>query len=99
MLLNPHVPRLGQTLYVYGNDPNHPNGTWNIEVGYGLVNAGAAVALAQQMGGYTYIRDSIVTGTVVWTGNKMIHDSLVIDHHCCQLFEAGIFCDFLGQDE
>ena len=66
-------------LYVYGNDPNHPNGTWNIEVGYGLVNAGAAVALAQQMGGYTYIRDSIVTGTVVWTGNKMIHDSLVID--------------------
>jgi len=66
-------------LYVYGNDPNHPNGTWNIEVGYGLVNAGAAVALAQQMGGYKYIRDSIVTGTVVWTGNKMIHDSLVID--------------------
>ena len=65
--------------YDYENNPNHPNGTWNIKVGYGLVNAGDAVALAQQMGGYTYIRDSIVTGTVVWTGNKMIHDSLVVN--------------------
>ena len=66
-------------LYSYATNPDHPNGTWNIEVGYGLVNAYAAVQLAQQMGGYTYIKDSIVTGNVTWTGNKMIHDSLVID--------------------
>ena len=66
-------------LYVYGNDPNHPNGTWNIEVGYGLVNAYAAVQLAQQLGGYTYIKDTVITGNIVWTGNKMIHDSLVVD--------------------
>ncbi|MCR4878221.1 MAG: S8 family peptidase [Bacteroidales bacterium] len=66
-------------LYSYATNPDHPNGTWNIEVGYGLVNAYEAVLKAQQMGGYTYIRDSIVTGNVTWTGNKLIHDSLVID--------------------
>ena len=43
------------------------------------MNAYEAVQLAQQMGGYTYIKDSVVTENITWTGNKMIHDSLVID--------------------
>ena len=66
-------------LYDYTTNPNHPNGSWNMEVGYGLVNAYAAVQLAQQMGGYTYIKDTIVTGNVTWAGNKMIHGKLVVD--------------------
>ena len=66
-------------LYTYNINPDHPNGTWNKQVGYGLVNAYAAVQLAQQMGGYTYIRDTVVVGNVVWIGNKMLRDSLIVD--------------------
>ncbi len=35
--------------YNYQNDPNHPNGTWNYEMGYGLVDAYEAVKTAKQM--------------------------------------------------
>lgn len=36
-------------LYNYENNPNRPNGTWHQEMGYGLVDAYAAVQLAQNM--------------------------------------------------
>ncbi len=35
--------------YTYSNTAGRPNGTWNIEMGYGLVDAHAAVLLAQAM--------------------------------------------------
>ena len=47
--------------YTYTNSNNRPNGTWNNETGYGLVNAFEAVKLAQQMSSSTldlYIKDS-----------------------------------------
>lgn len=34
--------------YAYSNHSNRPNGTWHVEMGYGLVDAFAAVQLAQQ---------------------------------------------------
>jgi subtilisin family serine protease len=68
-----------QSYYTYGTNPDHPNGTWNNEVGYGLVNAYAAVQLAQQLAGYTYITDSVISGNVVWNDERIVHDSLVID--------------------
>lgn len=34
--------------YTYSNNSNRPNGTWNNEMGYGLVDTYAAVQLAQQ---------------------------------------------------
>ena len=34
--------------YSYNTNINRPNGTWNNEMGYGLVNAEAAVIAAQQ---------------------------------------------------
>ena len=44
--------------YTYTNFPNRPNGTWNNEMGYGLVDAYAAVQLAQQLKTQDlYIRD------------------------------------------
>jgi uncharacterized repeat protein (TIGR02543 family) len=36
--------------YTFSNNSNHPNGTWNNEVGHGLVNA--FLALARAAGGY-----------------------------------------------
>lgn len=47
--------------YSYTNTTDRPNGTWNNEMGYGLVNAYEAVKLAQQMNSPTldlYIGDS-----------------------------------------
>ncbi len=47
-------------LYSYTNQSGRPNGTWNYEMGYGLVDAYAAVQLAQQMNSSTldlYVKD------------------------------------------
>ncbi len=41
----------------YQNSSSHPNGTWNDEMGYGLVNAYAAVCEAQKSD--LYIRDTV----------------------------------------
>ncbi len=71
--------KVRQDVYSYGNNPDHPNGTWNIEVGHGLVNAGAAVALAQQIGGYTYVNDTVILSSVLWNTDKMINQDLYID--------------------
>jgi len=43
--------------YVYDTLQNHPNGTWNYEMGYGLVDACAAVRAA--LGVDLYTRDSV----------------------------------------
>lgn len=39
--------------YAYTTNANRPNGTWHNEVGYGLVDAYAAVVMAQQMNNST----------------------------------------------
>lgn len=47
--------------YTYSQDYYHPNGTWNYEMGYGLLDAHAAVLKAQQMhqaGQDLYIKDT-----------------------------------------
>ncbi|MBO4403335.1 MAG: S8 family serine peptidase, partial [Bacteroidales bacterium] len=44
--------------YVYCNDPQHPNGTWNEEMGYGLVDAHAAVLNVKDSTLDLYVRDS-----------------------------------------
>lgn len=42
-------------LYNYTTYPQHPNGTWNAQMGYGLIDAYAAVMKAKEMD--LYIRD------------------------------------------
>jgi subtilisin family serine protease len=47
--------------YSYTTSSSHPNGTWNNEMGYGLIDAYAAVQMAQGMGSTTldlYVKDS-----------------------------------------
>ncbi len=66
-------------LYSYGNNANHPNGTWNIEVGHGLVNAYQAVLLAQQMGGYVFRGQDTITTNTLWDTVSLVNADLVID--------------------
>lgn len=46
-----------EDLYVYENDTIHVNGTWNNEVGYGLIDAAAAVDIAKKTAVTTYIKN------------------------------------------
>ena len=61
-------------LYNYGNNPDHPNGTWNIEVGHGLVNAYEALLLAQ-----SYLSPDTLTSATTWNEKKRIYADLIID--------------------
>jgi subtilisin family serine protease len=65
-------------LYNYQNIPERPNGTWNIEMGYGLVDAYAAVLLAQQM----YIPSenfTVNTGeNIIWTDEKRVDEFILV---------------------
>lgn len=45
--------------YNYDTNINRPNGTWHQEVGYGLVDATAAVQLARTKGIDLYIKDTV----------------------------------------
>jgi serine protease len=64
--------------YNYENTPERPNGTWNEQMGYGLVDAYAAVQLAQELYSLTldlYVKDGFddlglepnETKGVMWT--------------------------------
>ena len=66
-------------MYNYVNNSNHPNGTWNIEVGHGLVNAYEAVLLAQQMGGYVFRSQNEIQSNTLWDTASLINDDLIID--------------------
>ena len=46
------------TGYIYSNNSNHPNGSWNSEMGYGLVDAYAAVQKARGIDLYTRDNES-----------------------------------------
>ena len=61
-------------LYSYENNPNHPNGTWNNQVGHGLVNAYEALLLAQ-----SYLLPDTITTTTTWNEKKRIYSDLIID--------------------
>ena len=79
-------------IYTYALNNNHPNGTWNIEVGHGFVNAGAAVALAQQMGGFTYVKDTLVSNNTVWNMNRLINQDLVVDSLAILTITDTVYC-------
>ena len=78
-ILESTCTKMRPDLYPYGNNPNHPNGTWNIEVGHGLVNAYEAVLLAQQMGGYVFRSQTEIQSNTLWDTASLINDDLIID--------------------
>ena len=73
-ILESSCTKIRPDLYNYGNHPDHPNGTWNIEVGYGLVNAYEALLLAQ-----SYLLPDTITTSTTWGQKKRIYADLIID--------------------
>lgn len=51
--------------YNYAYNPNYPNGTWNNQMGYGLVDAYAAVQMAKCYKGENVLSKEITTNTNV----------------------------------
>ncbi|MCL2436185.1 MAG: S8 family serine peptidase, partial [Lentimicrobiaceae bacterium] len=63
----------GHYLYNYGIDPDRPNGTWCEDMGYGLVDAHAAVLVALETicySGLPFVHGSITQNT---TWNSPVH--------------------------
>ena len=54
-------------LYTYSVNSNHPNGTWNNQMGYGLVDAYAAVQMAKCYNGEDVLVNVINTNTDINT--------------------------------
>lgn len=85
-------------LYTYQNDSIHPHGTWNEEMGYGLIDAGAAVKLAEKASRTTYVRDTILTNEQfedydVEFENVVIEpDPFVeVDKYNCVILRSSVF--------
>lgn len=61
--------------YTYAYDNNHPYGEWNMEMGYGLIDAGAAVQMAQSLTTDLFIRDSENDNGITPSNAQIMWDS------------------------
>ena len=67
----------------YQNDTIHLSGTWNNEVGYGLVDAARAVDIAKKTAVTTYIRNQVFDWYthITWFYDKNVEvENVVIDN-------------------
>ena len=65
--------------YSYSHNPSYPYGTWNNEMGYGLVNAHQAVLMAQGCKDYPYCTIDTIRGNITWNAPITVGETLVID--------------------
>jgi len=77
--------------YNYDNIDIHPNGTWNEEMGHGLVDAYAAVLKT-----VCYKNSSnapeIISGNQVWGTPRFVHDTIVITYNSTLTISAEMKC-------
>ena len=66
-------------LYVYQNDSIHTDGGWNEEVGYGLIDAGAAIKLADRIINTTYVNDTIIDGVELYINRDVELENIVME--------------------
>jgi subtilisin family serine protease len=77
-------------LYTYATTGGRPNGTWNLEMGYGLVNAYQAVLLASSSGCPANLT---ITATATGTDNRQASSSInalnLINTGATAVYHAG----------
>lgn len=64
---------------IYDYDSIAPHGTWDYQMGYGLVNAYQAVLMAQGCKNYPYCTMDTIRGNVTWNTPITVGETLVID--------------------
>lgn len=67
--------------YSYSNVSGRPNGTWYSEVGYGLVDAYAAVTAAQNGSSTIYFNDKTVTTNTVISGGDISATNVTVKNN------------------
>lgn len=65
--------------YVYQNDSIHIGGSWNEEVGYGLIDAGAAIKLGDKLINTTYVNDTIIDGVELYINRDVELENVVVE--------------------
>ena len=65
--------------YLYDYDSIAPHGTWDYQMGYGLVNAYQAVLMAQGCKDYPYCTIDTIRGNITWNAPITVGETLVID--------------------
>ncbi|MDR1370840.1 MAG: S8 family serine peptidase [Dysgonamonadaceae bacterium] len=77
-------------LYTYSTTSGHPNGTWNNEMGYGLVNAYAAVQAAASSCVDNFINQTVSTNqTVVGCDDLTVQNVTVTNNAQLKLEASG----------
>lgn len=66
-------------IYSYQFDDIHPFGGWNEELGYGLIDAGVAVAIAEKAAKTTFVNDIIIDGTELYIDYDVELENVVIE--------------------
>ncbi len=86
------TPQVPATNYIYSLTSGRPNGTWNNEMGYGLVNAYQAVLLAQSYICYPNLSISIkvaATGIDQKQAINTITATNIIEANASAIYRAG----------
>jgi subtilisin family serine protease len=93
-IIEQSAQKIRPDLYNYANTAGRPNGTWNNQMGYGLINAQQALILA---GGNSCPADLAVTTNVVApnTDNRQASNSIAATHNIANgargIYHAGGF--------
>jgi len=78
-------------LYTYSNVAGRPNGTWNNEMGYGLIDALAAVLAAENFGGNGCPYDNLVLNVVPTAGLYAAEYTLTCSAYVNPAFDVVAF--------
>ena len=70
---------MASDVYLYQKDNSHINNAWNNEVGYGLVDATAAVAMAERSAVTTYIRNQVLDSDIDYSDYNVELENVTIE--------------------
>jgi len=91
--VNLHDPLSNPNGYIYTNNPTvRPNGTWNNEVGYGLVDAYAAVLAAKCYMGIS-IPQKTVTNDTTWNSVVHVTDTIIVQSGATLTITSRVNCE------
>ena len=66
-------------VYSYQKDASHINNAWNNEVGYGLVDATAAVEMAERAAVTTYVRNQVLDCDIDYSNYNVELENVTIE--------------------
>jgi len=78
--------------YPYNQNPNYPNGTWNNELGYGLVNAYAAVHSVLCSNNLPIVSGAITQNTT-WNTNMLAIGTITIQSGATLTITSQVKCE------